>query len=158
MGFIIAMKNLDHSRPGIAAQGVGLAQGAMEAAVKYSRERVQFGKPISSFQANQHKLANMATQIEASRALLYQTAKNIDSGVKDFSRASAMCKLMATDVCMATTNEALQIFGGYGYMKEYPIEKMFRDAKILQIYEGTNEIQRNVIALDVIKESARKDK
>ncbi len=158
VGFIIAMKNLDHSRPGIAAQGVGLAQGAMEAAVKYSRERVQFGKPISSFQANQHKLANMATQIEASRALLYQTAKNIDSGVKDFSRASAMCKLMATDVCMATTNEALQIFGGYGYMKEYPIEKMFRDAKILQIYEGTNEIQRNVIALDVIKESARKDK
>jgi alkylation response protein AidB-like acyl-CoA dehydrogenase len=158
MGFIVAMKNLDHSRPGIAAQGVGLGQGAMELAVKYARERVQFGKPISSFQVTQHKIANMATEIEAARALLYQTARNIDAGVKDFSRESAMCKLYATDVANKVVNEALQIYGGYGYMKEYPIEKMFRDAKILQIYEGTNEIQRNVIALEVIKESSKKDK
>lgn len=158
MGFIVAMKNLDHSRPGIAAQGVGLAQGAMEAAVKYSRERVQFGKPISAFQANQHKIANMATEIEAARCLLYQTARTIDAHIKDFSMESAMCKLYATDVANKVANEALQIFGGYGYMREYPVEKMFRDAKILQIYEGTNEIQRNVIALDAIKKSAKQDK
>lgn len=154
MGFIVAMKNLDHSRPGIAAQGVGLAQGALDEAVKYSRERVQFGKPIASLQAIQHKLANMAVKTEAARALLYATSRFIDSKAKDITKASAMTKLFATDVSMEVTTEALQVFGGYGYMREYPMEKMFRDAKILQIYEGTNEIQRNVIGQALIKESA----
>ena len=154
MGFIVAMKNLDHSRPGIAAQGVGLAQGALDAAAQYARERVQFGKPIAALQTIQHMLADMATETEAARALLYATSRFIDGGAKDISKMSAMAKLYATDVSMKVTNEALQIFGGYGYMREYPIEKMFRDAKILQIYEGTNQIQRNVIGLELIKESA----
>ncbi len=154
MGFIVAMKNLDHSRPGIAAQGVGLAQGAVDAAAQYARERVQFGKPIAALQTIQHMLADMATETEASRALLYATSRFIDSGAKDISKMSAMAKLYATDTAMKVANDALQIFGGYGYMREYPIEKMFRDAKILQIYEGTNQIQRNVIGLELIKESA----
>ncbi len=154
MGFIVAMKNLDHSRPGIAAQGVGLAQGALDAAAQYARERVQFGKPIAALQTIQHMLADMATETEASRALLYATSRYIDSGAKDISKMSAMAKLYATDTAMKVANDALQIFGGYGYMREYPIEKMFRDAKILQIYEGTNQIQRNVIGLELIKESA----
>ncbi|MEK6556884.1 MAG: acyl-CoA dehydrogenase family protein [Candidatus Margulisiibacteriota bacterium] len=153
MGFIIAMKNLDHSRPGIAAQGVGLAQGALDAAVKYARERVQFGKPLAGQPVIQHMLADMATKTEAARALLYATARFIDSGAKDISKMSAMCKLYATDISMEVATDALQIFGGYGYMREYPVEKMFRDAKILQIYEGTNQIQRNVIGLELIKES-----
>lgn len=156
MGFIIAMKNLDHSRPGIAAQGVGLATGALDAAIKYSRERVQFGKPIAGQQVIQHMLAEMATKIEAARALLYAGSRFIDSGAKDISKISAMTKLFATDLAMEVTTDALQIFGGYGYMKEYPMEKMMRDAKILQIYEGTNQIQRNVIGLQLIKENAAK--
>ena len=155
MGFIVAMKNLDHSRPGIAAQGVGLAQGALNAAVKYARERVQFGKPIAAQPVIQHMLADMATETEAARALLYATARFIDSGAKDISKMSAMCKLFATDVSMKVTTDAIQVFGGYGYMREYPVEKMFRDAKILQIYEGTNQIQRNVIGLELVKENAR---
>ncbi len=156
MGFIVAMKNLDHSRPGIAAQGVGLAQGALDAAVKYARERVQFGKSIASQPVVSHMLANMAVKTEASRALLYATARFIDSHAKDISKMSAMCKLLATDTAMEVATDALQVFGGYGYMREYPIEKMFRDAKILQIYEGTNQIQRNVIGLELVKESAAK--
>jgi len=156
MGFIVAMKNLDHSRPGIAAQGVGLSQGALDEAVKYARERVQFGKPISSLAVIQHKLADMATQTEASRALLYAAARFIDSKPREMSKLSAMAKLFATDTSMYVANEALQVFGGYGYMREYPMEKYFRDAKILQIYEGTNEIQRNVIGAQLIKESAAK--
>ncbi|NLW09733.1 MAG: acyl-CoA dehydrogenase [Firmicutes bacterium] len=158
MGFIVAMKTLDRTRPGIGAQAVGIAQGALEEAIKYSRERVQFGQPISSFQAIQHMLADMATQIEAARALVYATARMIDSGAKDFSKESAMAKLFASDVAMRVTTDAVQIFGGYGYMKEYPVEKMMRDAKITQIYEGTNQIQRNVIALELIKEYASKKK
>ncbi|MDD5456877.1 MAG: acyl-CoA dehydrogenase family protein [Candidatus Margulisbacteria bacterium] len=158
MGFIIAMKNLDHSRPGIAAQGVGLAEGAVDAAVKYARERVQFGKPIAAQPVVQHMLADMATKTEAARALLYATSRHIDGGAKDISKESAMSKLFATDICMEVVTDALQVFGGYGYMREYPIEKMFRDAKILQIYEGTNQIQRNVIGLQLIKESASRDK
>jgi len=158
MGFIVAMKTLDRTRPGIGAQAVGIAQGALEEAIKYSRERVQFGQPISSFQAIQHMLADMATQIEAARALVYATARMIDSGAKDFSKESAMAKLFASDVAMRVTTDAVQIFGGYGYMKEYPGEKMMRDAKITQIYEGTNQIQRNVIALELIKEYASKKK
>jgi butyryl-CoA dehydrogenase len=156
MGFIVAMRTLDNTRPGIGAQAVGIAQGALDEAMAYSRQRVQFGKPISSFQAIQHMLADMATQIEAARALVYSTARFVDSGARDISRASAMCKLFASDVCMKVATDAVQVFGGYGYMREYPVEKMMRDAKITQIYEGTNQIQRNVIALQLIKESASK--
>lgn len=158
MGFIVAMKTLDMTRPGIGAQAVGIAQGALDEAVKYSRERVQFGKPISSFQAIQHMLADMATHLEAARALVYSTARMIDSGAKDYTRASSMSKLFASDTAMKVTTEAVQILGGYGYMREYPVEKMMRDAKITQIYEGTNQIQRNEIALKLIKESARAKK
>lgn len=158
MGFIITLKNFDASRPGVATQALGIAQGAFEAALEYSRQRKQFGQPISSFQAVQHMLADMAVQIEAARALIYQTAKMIDSGAKDFSSNSAMCKLFASDVAMKVTTDAIQIFGGYGYMKEYPVEKMFRDAKITQIYEGTNQMQRNFIAHDLIKGLSKKKK
>jgi alkylation response protein AidB-like acyl-CoA dehydrogenase len=156
MGFIVAMKTLDRTRPGIAAQSVGIAQGALEAALKYTRERVQFGEKVGSFQAVQHMLADMATQTEAARALVYLAAREIDKGGKDTSKLSAMCKLFASDVCMKVTTDAVQLFGGYGYMKEYPVEKMMRDAKITQIYEGTNQIQRNVIALELIKELVTK--
>ncbi len=154
MGFIVAMKTLDASRPGVAAQALGIAGGALEEAVKYSRERRQFGKPICSFQGLQFMMADMATKVEAARALVYQAAREIDSGAKNISKISAMCKLYASDVAMSVTTDAVQIFGGYGYMKEYPVEKMMRDAKITQIYEGTNQIQREVIALNLIKESA----
>lgn len=157
-GFIIAMKTLDASRPGIGSQAVGVAQGALDAAVEYARGRVQFGQKISSFQAIQHMLADMATQIEAARALVYATARMIDSGVKNVAKESAMSKLFASDMCMKVTVDAVQVFGGYGYMRDYPIEKMMRDAKITQIYEGTNQIQRNVIALHLIKEAASKKK
>ena len=153
-GFIVTMKNFDHSRPGVGAQAIGIAQGALDEAVKYSRERVQFGKHISSFQGIQHILADMATQIEAARALIYASARMIDSGSKRFAKESAMAKLFASDVAMKVTTDAVQVFGGYGYMKEYPVEKMMRDAKITQIYEGTNQIQKNVIALDLIKRGA----
>jgi butyryl-CoA dehydrogenase len=156
MGFIIAMKTLDNSRVGVGAQGVGVAQGAFEAAFSYARQRYQFGQPITSFQAVQHMLADMATQIEAARALVYSVAKYIDSGAKDISKESAMAKLFATDVAMKVTIDAVQVMGGAGYMKEYPVEKMMRDAKILQIYEGTNQIQRNIIAQALIKETAKK--
>ncbi|MEW6557605.1 MAG: acyl-CoA dehydrogenase family protein [Elusimicrobiota bacterium] len=155
-GFIVAMKTLDQSRPGVAAQALGIASGALDEAVEYAKTRKQFGHPISSFQAIQHILADMATEIEAARALVYSVARAIDRGDKDISGASAMCKLFASDVAMKVTTDAVQIFGGYGYMKEYPAEKMMRDAKITQIYEGTNQIQRNVIALDLIKKSAKK--
>ena len=156
MGFIVAMKTLDKTRPGVAAQALGIAQGAFDAALKYSRERVQFGQTISSFQAIQHMMADMAIQIEAARSLVYATCKFIDSGAKEFSKESAMCKVFASDTAMKVTTDAVQILGGYGYMKEYPVEKMMRDAKITQIYEGTNQIQRNVIALELIKQSSTK--
>ncbi|HNR12634.1 MAG TPA: acyl-CoA dehydrogenase family protein [Thermodesulfobacteriota bacterium] len=155
-GFMIAMKNLDQSRPGIGAQGVGLAQGALEAAVQYARERHQFGKPIISFQAIQHILADMATQTEAARALIYSVARYMASNPRDFSKVSAMAKVFATDVAMNVSTQAVQVFGGYGYTREYPVEKMMRDAKILQIYEGTNQIQRNVIGLELNKEQVRR--
>lgn len=158
MGFIITLKNFDASRPGVAAQALGIAQGAFDAALEYSHQRKQFSQFIGSFQAVQHILADMAVQIEAARALIYQTARMIDAGVKDFSANSAMCKLFASDVAMKVTTDAIQIFGGYGYMKEYPVEKMFRDAKITQIYEGTNQMQRNFIAHDIIKNLAKKKK
>ncbi len=155
MGFIVAMKTLDSSRTGVGAQGVGVAQGAIDEAIKFAKHRVQFGQPVTSFQAVQHMLADMQTQTEAARSLVYSVARYIDSGAKDVSRASAMAKLFATDVAMKVTTDAVQVMGGSGYMKEYPVEKMMRDAKILQIYEGTNQIQRNVIALDMIKEATR---
>ncbi|MHB1376553.1 MAG: acyl-CoA dehydrogenase family protein [Candidatus Humimicrobiaceae bacterium] len=151
MGFIAAMRTFDQSRPAVGAQAVGVAQAALEEAINYSKVRKQFGAPISSLQAIQHMLADMATQIEAARALVYHAAKVIDSGEKNVSRLSAMSKLFASDVAMKVTTDAVQIFGGYGFMKEYPVEKMMRDAKITQIYEGTNQVQRNIIALDLIK-------
>ena len=156
MGFLVAMKTLDSSRPGVGSQGVGVAQGAFEEAVKFARQRVQFGHPVITFQAIQHMLADMATSIEAARALVYAVARVIDSGAKDVSKESAMSKVFATDVGMKVTTDAVQIMGGSGYMKEYPVEKMMRDAKILQIYEGTNQIQRNVIGQALIKEAARR--
>jgi alkylation response protein AidB-like acyl-CoA dehydrogenase len=155
MGFIVTMKTFDLSRPGIGALGVGLSQGAMDIAAEYARKRVQFGKPIISFQAVQHMLADMATETEASRALVYAAARYIDSGAKDVSKAAAMSKLFATDVAMRVTTNAVQVLGGYGYMREYPVEKMMRDAKILQIYEGTNQIQRNIIGQELNKEYGR---
>ena len=156
MGFMVAMRTLDMSRPGVAAQALGIAGGALNEALDYSRQRRQFGKPICSFQGVQFMLADMATQVEAARTLVYQAARTIDSGAKDISKVSAMCKVFASDVAMKVTTDAVQIFGGYGYMKEYPAEKMMRDAKITQIYEGTNQIQREVIALNMIKEAAKK--
>jgi alkylation response protein AidB-like acyl-CoA dehydrogenase len=156
MGFIVAMKTLDTSRPGVAAQAVGIAQGALDIALDYSRTRVQFGQPISSFQAVQHMLADMGTQIEAARALAYSVARMVDSGAKSVSKESAMAKLFASDVAMKVAVDAVQILGGYGYMRDYPAEKFMRDAKITQIYEGTNQIQRNVIAANMIKETLKK--
>jgi len=155
MGFIVTMRTFDMSRPGVAAQALGIAQGALELAVKYAKERHQFGKPISSFQGIQWMMADMATEIEAARALVYATARMVDAGVKDVAKASAMSKMFASDVAMKVTVDALQIFGGYGYMRDYPIEKYVRDAKITQIYEGTNQIQRGIIALQLIKEIAK---
>ncbi|MBU0481159.1 MAG: acyl-CoA dehydrogenase family protein [Proteobacteria bacterium] len=154
-GFFTVMKTLDLSRPGIASLGVGLGQAALDEAVNYAKQRVQFGKPIISFQAVQHILADMAIQLEASRALVYAAARHIDTGVKDVSKPSSMCKVMATDMAMKVTTDAVQILAGYGYMREYPVEKMMRDAKILQIYEGTNQIQRNVIGQALNKEYSR---
>lgn len=154
LGFIVAMRTFDMSRPGVAAQALGIAAGALDEAVKYSRERRQFGKPICSFQGIQFMLADMATQVEAARALVYAAARYIDSGAKDVAKISAMCKLFASDTAMRVTTDAVQVLGGYGYMKEYPVEKMMRDAKITQIYEGTNQIQREVIGLNLIKEAA----
>ena len=156
IGFIVAMKTLDNARAGVGAQGVGIAQGAFEEAVEYARQRVQFGHPIISFQAVQHMLADMATEIEAARALVYSVARYMDSGARDFSKVSAMAKVFATDMAMKVTTNAVQVMGGSGYMREYPVEKMMRDAKILQIYEGTNQIQRNVIGQALIKEAAKK--
>jgi butyryl-CoA dehydrogenase len=156
MGFMVAMRTLDQSRPGVAAQALGIAAGALDEAVAYSRKRRQFGKPINAFQGVSFMLADMATQTEAARALVYQVARAIDAGHKDISKISAMAKLFASDTAMKVTTDAVQIFGGYGYMKEYPVEKMMRDAKITQIYEGTNQIQRDVIAICLAKEAGAK--
>jgi alkylation response protein AidB-like acyl-CoA dehydrogenase len=149
-GFKIAMQTLDGGRNGIAAQAVGIAQGAMDAAVGYAKEREQFGKPIAANQGVSFKLADMATSIEASRLLTYQAAW-LESNKLPYSKESAMAKLMAGDTAMKVTVEAVQVFGGYGYTKDYPVERFMRDAKITQIYEGTQEIQRLVISRMVTK-------
>jgi len=151
VGFILTMKLLDRSRPGLGAQAMGLAQGALEAAIDYAKKRVQFGHPIFAQQAVQQLLAEMAMRVEASRALVYSTARMVDNGVKDFTKESAMCKVFASDTAMKVTTDAMQVFGGVGYMRDYPIEKMFRDAKITQIYEGSNQVLRNEIAFALRK-------
>ncbi|MDD5745721.1 MAG: acyl-CoA dehydrogenase family protein [Candidatus Omnitrophica bacterium] len=158
MGFIITMKTFDMSRPGVAAQALGIAQGAFDLALEYSRQRVQFGKPICSNQGVKFMLADMATEIEAARGLVYGVARMIDSGNTKVSKESAMAKMYASDVAMRVSTDAVQIYGGYGYMREYPVEKFMRDAKITQIYEGTNQIQREIIANNLIKESLANSK
>ncbi len=145
-GFKVAMGTLDRSRLGVAAQAVGLAQGATDFAAAYAQERKQFGKPIAAFQGIQFKLADMESQTAAARELLYRAASKVDAGEADMGKYSAMAKLIASDTAMRVTTEAVQVLGGYGYVSEYPVERMMRDAKITQIYEGTNEIQRLVIA------------
>jgi alkylation response protein AidB-like acyl-CoA dehydrogenase len=154
-GFRIAMRILDHSRPGVAAQGLGLAQGATDYALEYARSRETFGKPLSEHQLIQAKLADMETACQAARGLLYTFGQMVDDGVDgpELTKASAMAKLFCTDTAMWVTTEAVQILGGYGYIKEYPVERMMRDAKITQIYEGTNQIQRLVIAREMLKEN-----
>jgi alkylation response protein AidB-like acyl-CoA dehydrogenase len=155
LGFIQAMRLFDKSRPGIGAQAVGLAQGALEAAVDYAEQRVQFDQYIINIQAVQHMLADMAIQTEAARALVYAAARHVDSGAKNVTEASAMSKVFASDTAMKVAVDAVQICGGSGYMRDYPVEKMMRDAKILQIYEGTNQILRNAIAMNLRKRKAR---
>jgi alkylation response protein AidB-like acyl-CoA dehydrogenase len=145
-GFRVAMATLDISRLGAAAQALGIAQGATDYAAAYARERRQFGQPINSFQGIQFKLADMETRCAAARELLYQACAKVDRGDADVGKYTAMAKLFCSDTAMAVTPEAIQVLGGYGYVKEYPVERMMRDAKITQIYEGTNEIQRLVIA------------
>jgi alkylation response protein AidB-like acyl-CoA dehydrogenase len=149
-GFKIAMMTLDRTRPGIGAQALGIAQGALDLAVSYSKQRIQFNRPIADNQGIQFMLADMATSVEAARLLVYNAAEMIDSGEQNFSRYSSMAKMFASDIAMEVTGDAIQILGGYGYMKEYPAERMMRDAKITQIYEGTNQIQRLVIARSLL--------
>jgi alkylation response protein AidB-like acyl-CoA dehydrogenase len=153
-GFRIAMRILDRSRPGIAAQGLGLAQGATDYALEYARSRETMGKPIAEHQLVAGMLADMETRCEAARGLLYKCGLMIDEGAPDheLTKISAMTKLYCTDVAMDVTTDAVQILGGYGYIQEYPVERMMRDAKITQIYEGTNQIQRLVIAREMLKE------
>ncbi|MCR9143915.1 MAG: acyl-CoA dehydrogenase family protein [bacterium] len=156
VGMIHALKTLNFSRPAVAASAVGTAQGAFDCAIQYAREREQFGVKIASFQAIQHMLADMAMRIEASRLLTYKSARYCMAGAKDMAKYSAIAKCYAADTAMAVATDGVQIYGGYGYTKEYPAEKFFRDAKILQIYEGTSQIQKNEIAAGLIKEAASK--
>jgi alkylation response protein AidB-like acyl-CoA dehydrogenase len=144
-GFYIAMATLDRSRPTIGAQAVGIAQGALDYAVGYMRQRQQFGKPIAEFQGLQFMVADMAMKIEAARALVYRACAMVDTGDPELTMAGAMAKCVASDAAMLVTTDAVQLLGGYGYTKEFPVERYMRDAKITQIYEGTNEIQRLVI-------------
>ncbi|MDY6787817.1 MAG: acyl-CoA dehydrogenase family protein [candidate division WOR-3 bacterium] len=153
-GFKVAMKTLDYSRIGVGAQALGIAQGAYEAAVEYAQQREQFGRKIYNFQLVQEMISNMAMNIEAGRSLTYTGMKYVDSNGKDIARVSSMIKTYCSDLAMEVTTDAVQVMGGYGYMKEYPVEKMMRDAKITQIYEGTNQIQRLVIAKEILKRGA----
>ena len=152
-GFKIAMRVLDRSRPGIGAQALGIAQGATDYALEYAKSRETFGKPIAEHQLIAAKLADMETKCEAARGLLYKAGLLMDEDAPELTKVSAMAKLYCSDVAMEATTEAVQILGGYGYMKEYPVERMLRDAKITQIYEGTNEIQRLVIAREMVREN-----
>jgi alkylation response protein AidB-like acyl-CoA dehydrogenase len=152
-GFRIAMRVLDRSRPGIAAQALGIAQGATDYALEYAQSRETMGKPIVEHQLIAAKLADMETKCEAARGLLYRVGLMIDEDAPELTKMSAMAKLLCSDVAMEATTEAVQILGGYGYIKEYPVERMMRDAKITQIYEGTNEIQRLVIAREMVREN-----
>jgi alkylation response protein AidB-like acyl-CoA dehydrogenase len=153
-GFALAMRVLDRSRPGIAAQALGIAQGATDYAAEYAKGRQTFGEPIGSHQLVAGMLADMETRCEAARGLLYRCGRMIDDGVEgaELTKLSAMAKLFCSDVAMAVTTDAVQILGGYGYMQEYPVERMMRDAKITQIYEGTNQIQRLVIAREMLRD------
>jgi alkylation response protein AidB-like acyl-CoA dehydrogenase len=155
LGFVQAMRLFDKSRPGIGAQAVGLCQGALEAATDYAQQRVQFDQPIITLPVVQQILADMAIQTEAARALVYAAARYVDSGAKAVTESSAAAKVFASDAAMKVTVDAVQICGGAGYMRDYPVEKMMRDAKILQIYEGTNQILRNAIAVNLRKRKAR---
>jgi alkylation response protein AidB-like acyl-CoA dehydrogenase len=149
-GFKIAMKTLDGGRIGIASQALGIAQGALDAAVNYARERKQFDSPIGKFQGVQFQLADMATQTEAARLLVYNAAYKASNGLS-YSQASAMAKLMASETAMKISTQAVQILGGYGYTRDFPLERMMRDAKITEIYEGTSEIQRLVIGAALMR-------
>jgi hypothetical protein len=147
-GFVYAMQSLDNGRLGIAAQSVGIARAALEVATAYAAERRQFGKPLKEFQAIQFKLADMATRVTAARALLYAAAAARDRG-ESITQFSSMSKLLASETAMWVTTQAIQILGGYGYVRDYPVERLFRDAKVTEIYEGTSEIQRIVIAREL---------
>ena len=151
-GFKIALKVLDHSRPGIGAQALGIAEGALAYALNYSKERQQFGQPISAFQGIQFMLADMATSVEAARHLVFLSATKVDQKAPDLTKIAAMAKLFASDMAMKVTTDAVQILGGYGYIQDYPVERMMRDAKITQIYEGTNQIQRVVISRALLRD------
>jgi len=157
MGFIMTMKVLDRSRPGIGAQALGIAQGSLEAAFDYAQQRIQFGHPLTSQPVVQDMLAEMAIQVEAARALVYATARTVDSGARNFTEEAAMAKVLASDVAMKVTTDAVQICGGAGYMRDYPLEKMMRDAKITQIYEGSNQVLRNAVASLLRKRKARQE-
>jgi len=152
-GFRILMTTFNYTRPGVGAQAVGIAQGALEAAIKYAKERVQFGKPLASFQGLQWMLAEMALGVETARTFVYRAASTIDKepDSPDIPRIASMAKWYASDVAMKVTTDAVQIFGGYGYSREYPVERMMRDAKITQIYEGTNQIQRIIVANQILR-------
>jgi alkylation response protein AidB-like acyl-CoA dehydrogenase len=149
-GFRIAMRTFERSRPGIAAQAVGIAQGALEVATRYAKERKQFGRPIGDLQMIQAMLADMDARTEAARQLLYAACAAIDAGEADAARWAALCKLVAGDAAMAVTTDAVQVLGGYGYIDEFPVERMMRDAKITQLYEGTQQIQRLVVARSLL--------
>jgi alkylation response protein AidB-like acyl-CoA dehydrogenase len=153
LGFKHAMATLDKARPGVAAQAVGCAQGALDFALYYATHRVQFGTPIASNQMVQQLLADMAMQVEAARQLVHAAGRHIDAGSPHGNKFAAMAKCFATDVAMKVTTDAVQVFGGYGFMRDYPVEKFMRDAKITQIYEGTNQIQRLVIARNLVREA-----
>jgi alkylation response protein AidB-like acyl-CoA dehydrogenase len=150
-GWKIAMGTLNMSRPVLGAQAVGIAQGALDYAIRYANERIQFGKPIASFQGIQFMIADMATQVEAARALVYQAAADMDAGLEETEKLCATAKFYASNVAMKVTTDAVQILGGYGYMKDYPVERMMRDAKVTQIYEGANQILRLLIARQLLK-------
>jgi hypothetical protein len=150
-GFVYAMSALDGGRLGVAAQACGIGRAALAHALRYAKERQQFGRPIADFQAVQFKLAEMATQLEASKAVLHEAARRKDAG-ENVQYWSSMAKLHATEMVMQVTSDAVQVFGGYGYMRDYPVERLMRDAKVTAIYEGTNEIQRIVLARELLKD------